>query len=94
MARCEEIFRQICWLEERFWPEVDGMGEEDEAAQLNNTGIGSMGPELDNSMNNNGMNNPMMNRTGINNGEGPSVSQGRNSFAHPGGTRLDGVGQE
>jgi hypothetical protein len=40
------------------------------------------------------MNNPMMDRTGINNGEGPSVSQGRNSFAHPSGTRLDGVGQE
>ncbi|KAF1916515.1 hypothetical protein BDU57DRAFT_516661, partial [Ampelomyces quisqualis] len=34
MVRCEEIFRQICWLEERFWPDVDGMGEEDESSQL------------------------------------------------------------
>jgi hypothetical protein len=30
MLRCEQVFRQICWLEERFWPDVDGMGEEDE----------------------------------------------------------------
>ena len=34
MLRCEEVFRQICWLEERFWPDVDGMGEEDESARL------------------------------------------------------------
>lgn len=27
--RCEQVFRQVCWLAERFWPEVDGMGEED-----------------------------------------------------------------
>lgn len=32
MSRCEEIFRQICWLEERFWPDVDGMGEDDDTA--------------------------------------------------------------
>ncbi|KAH8723799.1 hypothetical protein GQ44DRAFT_760780 [Phaeosphaeriaceae sp. PMI808] len=30
MLRCEDIFRQICWLDERFWPDVDGMGEHDE----------------------------------------------------------------
>jgi thiaminase len=30
MARCEQVFRQICWIQERFWPDVDGMGEEDE----------------------------------------------------------------
>ncbi|KAF1938773.1 heme oxygenase-like protein [Clathrospora elynae] len=49
MVRCEEIFRQICWLEERFWPDVDGMGEEDE-----NTHVG---PAMHNGMNNmsNGM---------------------------------------
>lgn len=44
MQRCEQIFRQICWLEERFWPDVDGMGEEDESAEM---GTQSMGPNLD-----------------------------------------------
>jgi hypothetical protein len=34
MARCEEVFRQICWLEERFWPDVDGMGEQDETSRM------------------------------------------------------------
>lgn len=38
MLRCEEVFRQICWLEERFWPDVDGMGEEDESARM---GVGN-----------------------------------------------------
>lgn len=33
MVRCEQVFRQVCWLEERFWPDVDGMGEEDERDQ-------------------------------------------------------------
>jgi hypothetical protein len=32
MERCEAVFRQVCWLTARSWPEVDGMGEEDEAA--------------------------------------------------------------
>jgi hypothetical protein len=32
MVRCEEIFRQICWLEERFWPDVDGIGDDDETS--------------------------------------------------------------
>ncbi|KAL1384300.1 hypothetical protein HDK64DRAFT_30904 [Phyllosticta capitalensis] len=35
MQRCEQLFEQVCWLEERFWPDVDGMGEEDETARLN-----------------------------------------------------------
>ncbi|KAF1816224.1 heme oxygenase-like protein [Eremomyces bilateralis CBS 781.70] len=34
MDRCEQVFRQVCWLEEQFWPEVDGMGEEDDTARL------------------------------------------------------------
>ncbi|KAK7528308.1 uncharacterized protein IWZ02DRAFT_6335 [Phyllosticta citriasiana] len=34
MQRCEQLFEQVCWLEERFWPDVDGMGEEDETARL------------------------------------------------------------
>jgi hypothetical protein len=52
MQRCEEIFRQICWLEERFWPNVDGMGEGDDSARLG-PGLGPM-----NDMNS-GMNGPM-----------------------------------
>ncbi|KAB2570904.1 hypothetical protein BFW01_g6395 [Lasiodiplodia theobromae] len=34
MLRCEQLFEHVCWLEERFWPDVDGMGEEDETARL------------------------------------------------------------
>ncbi|EOD46586.1 Transcription regulator [Neofusicoccum parvum] len=34
MIRCEQLFEHVCWLEERFWPDVDGMGEEDETARL------------------------------------------------------------
>lgn len=34
MNRCEQVFRQVCWLAERFWPDVDGMGEEDETGRL------------------------------------------------------------
>jgi hypothetical protein len=34
MQRCEQAFRQVCWLSERFWPDVDGMGEEDETGRL------------------------------------------------------------
>ena len=84
MTRCEEIFRQICWLEERFWPDVDGMGEEDESARLGSSGLGPMGAGpvgmgtgsvgMDNGMNNsvpmtgNGMNGPVMNGSGMNGG--------------------------
>lgn len=42
MARCEQVFRQICWLQERFWPDVDGMGEEDERGAHGN-GLGPGG---------------------------------------------------
>lgn len=42
MVRCEEIFRQICWLEERFWPDVDGMGEEDDSVRPGPPGLGNM----------------------------------------------------
>ncbi|KAF2095354.1 heme oxygenase-like protein, partial [Rhizodiscina lignyota] len=42
MARCEQVFRQICWIQERFWPDVDGMGEEDErGGHSHNTGLGA-----------------------------------------------------
>lgn len=33
MMRCEQVFRQVCWLAERFWPDVDGMGEEDDTGR-------------------------------------------------------------
>lgn len=42
MQRCEEIFRQTCWLQQRFWPDVDGMGEEAARAM----GPPRMGPEM------------------------------------------------
>ncbi|KAH7108666.1 hypothetical protein B0J11DRAFT_449552 [Dendryphion nanum] len=39
MTRCEEVFRQICYLEERFWPDVDGMGEDDESGRIVSTSL-------------------------------------------------------
>ena len=32
MTRCQSAFSQVLWLWERTWPEVDGMGEENESA--------------------------------------------------------------
>ncbi|KAF1930449.1 heme oxygenase-like protein [Didymella exigua CBS 183.55] len=69
MLRCDEIFRQICWLEQRFWPEVDGMGEEDEGAQLGGPEhIGPMGAGLDNGMRNTSMSNNDMRNQNTNSG--------------------------
>jgi hypothetical protein len=34
MERCNQVFRQVCWLAEKFWPDVDGMGEEDESGRM------------------------------------------------------------
>lgn len=28
MLRCDLVFKQVCWLEGQFWPDVNGMGEE------------------------------------------------------------------
>ncbi|KAJ4364168.1 hypothetical protein N0V83_009623 [Neocucurbitaria cava] len=67
MVRCEEIFRQICWLEQRFWPDVNGMGEENENPRLG-PGLGPMGASIDSGMNG-GMNNQMA--SGM---AGPSMS--------------------
>ena len=68
MVRCEEIFRQICWLEERFWPDVDGMGEEDESARLGSITMGPPGPvgSMDNGLNDSGLNNQGVNGSGMN----------------------------
>ncbi|KAJ4401609.1 hypothetical protein N0V91_007780 [Didymella pomorum] len=69
MQRCDEIFRQICWLEQRFWPEVDGMGEEDEGVQLGGPAhMGPMGAGLNNGMNNNSMSNNHMGNQNMNGG--------------------------
>jgi hypothetical protein len=46
MLRCEEIFKQICWLEQRFWPDVDGMGEEIESSSAR---MGSSSEPINNS---------------------------------------------
>jgi hypothetical protein len=64
MLRCEEIFRQICYLEERFWPDVDGMGEVDETGRLGSTGIASMGGNVGGMDNNSNMNNAGINASG------------------------------
>jgi hypothetical protein len=64
MVRCEEIFRQICWLEERFWPDVDGMGEQSESARLGSqVGLGSMDSGTFAGPMNQNMNGPMGNNT-------------------------------
>lgn len=85
MIRCEDIFRQICWLEERFWPDVDGMGEEDETARLGPAGLGPLSAvvgDLDNGMSTPGLNPPgmngPMNGSGMNNSgmNGPGMSNG------------------
>jgi hypothetical protein len=48
MLRCDQVFRQICWLEERFWPDVDGMGEEDETSRMQ-VGLGVNGSQSNDS---------------------------------------------
>jgi len=40
MARCQGAWDQVLWLWERNWPEVDGMGEEDESAHEKRFGGG------------------------------------------------------
>ncbi|CAN9207196.1 unnamed protein product [Alternaria alternata] len=54
MSRCEEIFRQICWLEERFWPDVDSMGNNNESAnaRMGPPMSGPMSAGLENNMQN------------------------------------------
>jgi hypothetical protein len=66
MARCEEIFRQICWLEERFWPDVNGMGEENESTRLGaQVGIGSMDNNTFTGPMTRNMNGPMSNNNNM-----------------------------
>lgn len=106
MSRCEEVFRQICYLEERFWPDVNGMGEDGgsvrtSTANMNmDTGMnGSLTAQLTNAMNgqmnrsNSGpMGGPM--NPNMNGGDGAPVGDGRNSFVGlPNGNGLDNVGQ-
>jgi hypothetical protein len=63
MMRCEQVFKQICWLQERFWPDVDGMGEEDDSGRYEGptfpgtNGLGGDGGPLGGNTNGNGMSN-------------------------------------
>ena len=96
MSRCEEIFRQICWLEERFWPEVDGMGDNNESARMGPP-MGPMSAGLDNSMpsglpNGNGIHNhnrnnsmpgPSMNTNNVPTNIHGNPVNGRNSMSGP-----------
>lgn len=66
MMRCEQTFRQICWLMQRFWPEVDGMGEEDETAHVGPANLGHMGGGMDNGLGSAGMTGSAMNSTPMN----------------------------
>lgn len=68
MQRCDEIFHQICWLEQRFWPEVDGMGEENNGALSGPAHMGPMGTGLDTGMSNDLMSNSHMGNQSMNNG--------------------------
>ncbi|KAL1304042.1 hypothetical protein AAFC00_000479 [Neodothiora populina] len=38
MARCECAWKQVLWLWEQSWPEVDGMGEEEESVSVDRFG--------------------------------------------------------
>lgn len=38
MSRCEGAFRQVLWLWERTWPDVDGMGDKNETGQAGRFG--------------------------------------------------------
>ncbi|RDI76922.1 hypothetical protein Vi05172_g13091 [Venturia inaequalis] len=78
MLRCEQVFRQICWLEERFWPDIDGMGEEDETARYE-------GPTF--SSGTGGVNGNGMNGNGTSSGADPSQSGG------PFGGALNGISE-
>ncbi|CAG5165594.1 uncharacterized protein ALTATR162_LOCUS6812 [Alternaria atra] len=96
MSRCEEIFRQICWLEERFWPEVDGMGDNNESARMGPP-MGPMSAGLDNNMpsglpNGNGIHNhnrnnsmpgPSMNTNNVPTNIHGNPVNGRNSMSGP-----------
>lgn len=77
MMRCDEIFRQICWLMLRFWPEVNGMGEEVDGPQLDRPtnmqsehppNRGPIGAGLNHGMNNSAVNNAQPSNQSTNNG--------------------------
>lgn len=86
MMRCEEVFRQICWLEERFWPVVDDNGDESGRARIGGP-MPAMGPTMDNTMGGSMLNGlPMaINGAGMHtNTPGPSLhSGGMNMHGNP-----------
>ncbi|EOA86711.1 uncharacterized protein SETTUDRAFT_171101 [Exserohilum turcica Et28A] len=76
MARCEEVFRQICWLAERFWPAIDDNGDEGPRPRIEGP-MAAIGPTMDTTSMQGGMPNglPMaMNRNNMHaNMAGPSM---------------------
>lgn len=101
MVRCEEIFRQICWLEQRFWPDVDGMGEEGESAQLdpqvglgggidNGTYRGPMNQNMNGPMTNNSMGNQMNGQMNTNNMNMPGPLNGNHVNGNMGSSQMNG----
>lgn len=103
--RCEEVFRQICYLEERFWPEFNGMGDDGGTVRITTanmgleTGMGNtLSAQLTSAMNGqmNGSNNGPIGgsmNSNMNGGDGTPVGDGRNSFGMPNGNGLENVGQ-
>ena len=87
--RCELVFKQICWLQERFWPDVDGMGEEDDTARYEGpsfpgaNGLGNDGSSLGGGANGNGLSGNGMSNNGM---SGSGLSGG------PFGGALNGIG--
>ncbi|KAJ8118702.1 hypothetical protein OPT61_g372 [Boeremia exigua] len=87
MQRCDEIFRQICWLEQRFWPEVDGMGEDNDGAQL--SGRAHMGPMSDNAISNSHMNNQNINNGPVSRGRINSNAINHTNINGPMGSQMN-----
>lgn len=64
-TRCEEVFKQVCWLSQRFWPDVNGMGEEAESSRHggpmdNATYAGSLNQNISSASNADSFNNAGM----------------------------------
>jgi thiaminase len=89
MLRCEGVFKQICWLQERFWPDVDGMGDEDDSGGRYEptTFGGGSGNGLGGPVNGVGMNGGGMNGAGLG---GPADNGVQNG---PFGGALNRIGE-
>lgn len=91
MQRCDEVFRQICWLEQRFWPEVDGMGEEGDRSQLDGpSSMGPIGPALSHRINNSAVNNTQLSNQSMNSGPMNAVRMNSNAMNNNMGHSMSG----